>query len=106
MSGAAIRQLKKQRPLLTSSHEAQDAIADRARQVDLEEPLPLLRTCRLVLANPIKTVWLGLRCRFGFSRREERDSKGNEEKGNSHNSQESSPDPFQRSWHGRHAPVG
>jgi hypothetical protein len=60
--------------LLTSSHETQDAIEDRARQVDLEEPLPLLRTYRLVQANPIQAVWLG--DRFLPPRR---DSKGDEE---------------------------
>jgi hypothetical protein len=52
---------------LTSSNETQATITDRARQVDLEEPLPLLRTYWLVQANPIQALWLVNR----FSRHEE-----------------------------------
>ena len=55
------------RKLLTSSNKTQATIADRARQVDLEEPLPLLRTYWLIQANLIKALWLGNR----FSRHEE-----------------------------------
>jgi hypothetical protein len=65
---------QQQAKVLTPSHETQDAIADRARQVDLEEPLPPLRTDWLVQANPIQAVWLGHR--FLPPRK---DSKGDEE---------------------------